>query len=209
RPTNTTPGWSPLVIRDFSAVYKTGATGNLTLLYPTQEMMEIIAPGGRPFVVNYTLTVYWYLNSSIVYKDAFNLTKRGYSVDKVGIADVTFVLAISADTARPVRDLFARIWWLNVTDPDARAVFPGRVAADIPRRTITYTAVPETRGAAKWTTGSLTLPWLPTSERFTKSDWDLVFEAGRWTYRSVTRTWDIPFPSDATGAMLPGWPYSP
>jgi hypothetical protein len=35
-------------------------------------------------------------------------------------------------------------------------------------KTWTYTAVPETRGAAKWTDGKITLPWLPTSERFTK-----------------------------------------
>jgi hypothetical protein len=58
-------------------------------------------------VKNYTLTVYWYLNSSIVYKDAFNLTKRGYNVEKVAIADVTFVLAISArqrqTSQRPLR----------------------------------------------------------------------------------------------------------
>jgi hypothetical protein len=59
--------------------YKTGRDGNLTLLFPTQEAMEnyLDAP-----VKNYTLTVYWYLNSSIVYKDAFNLTKRGYNVDQ-------------------------------------------------------------------------------------------------------------------------------
>jgi hypothetical protein len=92
--------------------YKTGRDGNLTLLFPTQEAMEnfLDAP-----VKNYTLTVYWYLNSSIVYKDAFNLTKRGYNVEKVAIADVTFVLAISANKDRPVKDLYARIWWFNVT----------------------------------------------------------------------------------------------
>jgi hypothetical protein len=92
--------------------YKTGRDGNLTLLFPTQEAMENFL--GAP-VKNYTLTVYWYLNSSIVYKDAFNLTKRGYNVEKVAIADVTFVLAISADKDRPVKDLYARIWWFNVT----------------------------------------------------------------------------------------------
>jgi len=155
------------------------------------------------------LTVFWYLNSSIVYKDAFNLTKRGYSVDKVAIADVTFVLAISANKDRPVKDLYARIWWLNVTD--GTTVFPGRITVDHARKTWTYTAVPETRGAAKWTTGQLTLPWLPTSERFTKSDWDLVFDSdlGRWVYDDVTRTWDIPYPSDRNGAPIAGWPYNP
>jgi hypothetical protein len=99
RPTNTTHPSSSTVVRHFGYKYKVGREGNLTLLYPTQEMMENILSGTstlprtpQPHVINYTLTVYWYLNSSIVYKDAFNLTKRGYNVDKVAIADVTFVL---------------------------------------------------------------------------------------------------------------------
>jgi hypothetical protein len=196
--------------------YKTGRDGNLTLLFPTQEMMENIlsTTTTRPYVVNYTLTVYWYLNSSIVYKDAFNLTKRGYNVEKVAIADVTFVLAISADKDRPVKDLYARIWWFNVSRTGTGAadtVFPGRITVDHARKTLTYTAVPETRGAAKWTEGKITLPWLPTSERFTKSDYDLVFDTAtnRWVYRDVTRSWDIPYPSNADGSMLAGWPYQP
>jgi hypothetical protein len=191
--------------------YKTGRDGNLTLLFPTQEAMEnfLDAP-----VKNYTLTVYWYLNSSIVYKDAFNLTKRGYNVEKVAIADVTFVLAISANKDRPVKDLYARIWWFNVSTTGTGAddtVFPGRITVDHTRKTWTYTAVPETRGAAKWTDGKITLPWLPTSERFTKSDYDLVFDSavGRWVYKEVTRSWDIPYPSNADGSMLAGWPYQP
>ncbi|MCS7136720.1 MAG: hypothetical protein NZ931_06560, partial [Aigarchaeota archaeon] len=101
----------PIGTRRFSAVYKTGAAGNLTLLYPTQEMYENRTRrelSATVHVRNYTLTVYWYLNSSIVYKDAFNLTKRGYSADKTAVADITFVLAISADRERPVKDLFAR-----------------------------------------------------------------------------------------------------
>lgn len=198
---------SGTVERSSSVLYKTGANGNLTLLYPTQEAMENILDSP---VVNYTLTVYWYLNSSIVYKDAFNLTKRGYTVDKVAIADVTFVLAISANKDRPVKDLYARIWWLNVTD-GTTTTFPGRITVDHAKKTWTYTAVPETRGAAKWTTGQLTLPWLPTSERFTKSDWDLVYDSdlGRWVYDDVTRTWDIPYPSYDDGRMIDGWPYSP
>jgi hypothetical protein len=201
--------------------YKVGREGNLTLLFPTQEMMENIlsTTGGGPFgpyVRNYTLTVYWYLNSSIVYKDAFNLTKRGYDVTKVAIADVTFVLAISADKDRPVKDLYARIWWFNVSrsgtdvkEPDT--VFPGRITVDHARKTLTYTAVPETRGAAKWTDGKITLPWLPTSERFTKSDYDLEFDTAtsRWVYKDVTRSWDIPYPSNADGSLLAGWPYQP
>jgi len=186
--------------------YKTGRDGNLTLLFPTQEAMEnyLDAP-----VKNYTLTVYWYLNSSIVYKDAFNLTKRGYNVEKVAIADVTFVLAISADKDRPVKDLYARIWWFNVTS--GATTFPGRITVDHARKTWTYTAVPETRGAAKWTDGKITLPWLPTSERFTKTDYDLVFDTAtsRWVYRDVTRSWDIPYPSYANGSRLHGWPYQP
>jgi hypothetical protein len=186
--------------------YKTGRDGNLTLLFPTQEAMEnfLDAP-----VKNYTLTVYWYLNSSIVYKDAFNLTKRGYNVEKVAIADVTFVLAISANKDRPVKDLYARIWWFNVTS--GATTFPGRITVDHARKTWTYTAVPETRGAAKWTDGKITLPWLPTSERFTKTDYDLVFDSavGRWVYKEVTRSWDIPYPSNADGSMLAGWPYQP
>jgi hypothetical protein len=186
--------------------YKTGRDGNLTLLYPTQEAMENFL--GAP-VKNYTLTVYWYLNSSIVYKDAFNLTKRGYNVEKVAIADVTFVLAISANKDRPVKDLYARIWWFNVTS--GATTFPGRITVDHARKTWTYTAVPETRGAAKWTDGKITLPWLPTSERFTKSDYDLVFDEdlGKWVYDEVTRSWDIPYPSNADGSMLAGWPYQP
>jgi hypothetical protein len=186
--------------------YKTGRDGNLTLLFPTQEAMENYL--GAP-VKNYTLTVYWYLNSSIVYKDAFNLTKRGYNVEKVAIADVTFVLAISANKDRPVKDLYARIWWFNVTS--GATTFPGRITVDHARKTWTYTAVPETRGAAKWTDGKITLPWLPTSERFTKSDYDLVFDSavGRWVYKDVTRSWDIPYPSNADGSMLAGWPYQP
>jgi hypothetical protein len=196
--------------------YKVGREGNLTLLFPTQEMMENIlsTTGGGPFgpyVRNYTLTVYWYLNSSIVYKDAFNLTKRGYNVEKVAIADVTFVLAISADKDRPVKDLYARIWWFNVTS--GATTFPGRITVDHARKTWTYTAVPETRGAAKWTDGKITLPWLPTSERFTKSDYDLEFDTAtnRWVYRDVTRSWDIPFPTNNadTGVRHPGWPYQP
>jgi hypothetical protein len=199
--------------------YKVGREGNLTLLFPTQEMMENIlsTTGGGPFgpyVRNYTLTVYWYLNSSIVYKDAFNLTKRGYNVEKVAIADVTFVLAISANKDRPVKDLYARIWWFNVSTTGTGAgdtVFPGRITVDHARKTWTYTAVPETRGAAKWTDGKITLPWLPTSERFTKSDYDLVFDTAtnRWVYKDVTRSWDIPYPSYADGKMLDGWPYQP
>jgi hypothetical protein len=201
--------------------YKVGREGNLTLLFPTQEMMENIlsTTGGGPFgpyVRNYTLTVYWYLNSSIVYKDAFNLTKRGYNVDKVAIADVTFVLAISADKERPVKDLYAVIFWFNVSrtgETVGDAVFPGRITVDDERRTWRYTAVPETRGAAKWTDGKITLPWLPTSERFTKSDYDLVFDADTngWVYKDVTRSWDIPFPTnnDRTGVRLTGWPYVP
>jgi hypothetical protein len=177
RATSTTP--PTLAVRHFGYKYKVGREGNLTLLYPTQEMMENILSfptTTRPHVVNYTLTVYWYLNSSIVYKDAFNLTKRGYNVEKVAIADVTFVLAISADKERPVKDLYAVIFWFNVSRTGLTvgdAVFPGRITVDDERKTWTYTAVPETRGAAKWTEGKLTLPWLPTSERFTKSDYDL------------------------------------
>ncbi|MEM4354357.1 MAG: hypothetical protein QW470_06370, partial [Candidatus Caldarchaeum sp.] len=209
--------------------YKTGRDGNLTLLFPTKLMLDNIlstlpdgtSPATSDLLHNFTLTVYWYLNSSIVYKDAFNLTKRGYSVDKVAIADVTFVLAISADKGRPVKDLYAMIWWYNVSSPqpipppgqyDGRVfVHPGRITVDHAKKTWTYTAVPETRGAAKWTTGQLTLPWLPTSERFTKSDWDLRFDSAtnRWVYRSVTRSWDIPYPSYDDGSMLAGWPYSP
>jgi hypothetical protein len=217
RPTNTTHPSSSTVVRHFGYKYKVGREGNLTLLYPTQEMMENILSGTstlprtpQPHVINYTLTVYWYLNSSIVYKDAFNLTKRGYNVDKVAIADVTFVLAISADKDRPVKDLYARIWWLNVAD--GSETFPGRITVDHARKTWTYTAVPETRGAAKWTEGKLTLPWLPTSERFTKSDYDLEFDTAtkRWIYRDVTRSWDIPFPTNSTtGVGHPGWPYQP
>jgi hypothetical protein len=196
--------------------YKTGRDGNLTLLFPTQEMMENIlsTTTTRQYVVNYTLTVYWYLNSSIVYKDAFTLTKRGYNVEKVAIADVTFVLAISADKDRPVKDLYAVIFWFNVSTTGATvgdAVFPGRITVDHARKTWTYTAVPETRGEAKWTDGKITLPWLPTSERFTKSDYDLVFDEDldRWVYDEVTRSWDIPYPSNADGSMLTGWPYQP
>jgi hypothetical protein len=204
-------------VRHFGYKYKVGREGNLTLLYPTQEMMENILSfptTTRPHVVNYTLTVYWYLNSSIVYKDAFNLTKRGYNVEKVAIADVTFVLAISADKERPVKDLYAVIFWFNVSTTGARvgdAVFPGRITVDDARKTWTYTAVPETRGAAKWTDGKLTLPWLPTSERFTISDYDLVFDTAtnRWIYSDVTRSWDIPYPSYADGRELHGWPYQP
>jgi hypothetical protein len=189
--------------------YKTGRDGNLTLLFPTQEAMAIYLGVHEDDVKNYTLTVYWYLNSSIVYKDAFNLTKRGYNVEKVAIADVTFVLAISADKDRPVKDLYARIWWLNVTS--GATTFPGRITVDHARKTWTYIAVPETRGAAKWTDGKITLPWLPTSERFTKSDYDLVFDTAtnRWIYKEVTRSWDIPYPSNADGSMLAGWPYQP
>jgi hypothetical protein len=105
--------------------YKTGRDGNLTLLYPTQEAMANYLGVNVNDVKNYTLTVYWYLNSSIVYKDAFNLTKRGYNVEKVAIADVTFVLAISANKDRPVKDLYARIWWFNVTS--GATTFPGRI----------------------------------------------------------------------------------
>jgi hypothetical protein len=193
--------------------YKTGRDGNLTLLFPTQEAMANYLGVNVNDVKNYTLTVYWYLNSSIVYKDAFNLTKRGYNVEKVAIADVTFVLAISADKDRPVKDLYARIWWFNVTD--GTTTFPGRITlVDDPVRklkTWTYTAVPETRGAAKWTDGKITLPWLPTSERFTKTDYDLVFDTAtnRWIYKEVTRSWDIPYPSNADGSILAGWPYQP
>jgi hypothetical protein len=77
--TSTPPEVSTTTVRVAGYKYKTGRDGNLTLLYPTQEAMEnfLDAP-----VKNYTLTVYWYLNSSIVYKDAFNLTKRGYNVDQ-------------------------------------------------------------------------------------------------------------------------------
>jgi hypothetical protein len=220
RPTNTTHPSSSTVVRHFGYKYKVGREGNLTLLYPTQEMMENILSGNstlprtpQPHVINYTLTVYWYLNSSIVYKDAFNLTKRGYNVEKVAIADVTFVLAISADKDRPVKDLYARIWWFNVTS--GATTFPGRITlVDDPvkkLKTWTYTAVPETRGAAKWTDGRITLPWLPTSERFTKTDYDLVFDTAtnRWVYKDVTRSWDIPYPSYADGKMLDGWPYQP
>jgi hypothetical protein len=204
--TSTPPEVSTATVRVAGYKYKTGRDGNLTLLYPTQEAMEnyLDAP-----VKNYTLTVYWYLNSSIVYKDAFNLTKRGYNVEKVAIADVTFVLAISADKDRPVKDLYARIWWFNVIN--GTTTFPGRITVDHARKTWTYTAVPETRGAAKWTDGKITLPWLPTSERFTKSDYDLVFDEDldRWVYKDVTRSWDIPYPSNADGSMLAGWPYQP
>jgi hypothetical protein len=204
--TSTPPEVSTATVRVAGYKYKTGRDGNLTLLYPTQEAMEnyLDAP-----VKNYTLTVYWYLNSSIVYKDAFNLTKRGYNVEKVAIADVTFVLAISANKDRPVKDLYARIWWFNVTD--GTTTFPGRITVDHARKTWTYTAVPETRGAAKWTDGKITLPWLPTSERFTKTDYDLVFDEDldRWVYDEVTRSWDIPYPSNADGSMLAGWPYQP
>jgi hypothetical protein len=214
RPTNTTNPSSSTVKRHFGYKYKVGNKGNLTLLYPTQKMMENILSGTpQPHVVNYTLTVYWYLNSSIVYKDAFNLTKRGYNVDKVAIADVTFVLAISADRERAVRDLYARIWWENVLN--GSTTFPGRITpVDDPVRklkTWTYTAVPETRGTAKWTTGKLTLEWLPTSERFSRTDYDLVLDKtrGRWDYITVTKTWDIPFPSDKDGVKLTGWPYEP
>jgi len=214
------PAPAEIPVRFAGYKYKTGRDGNLTLLFPTQEMMENIlsTTTTRPYVVNYTLTVYWYLNSSIVYKDAFNLTKRGYNVEKVAIADVTFVLAISADKDRPVKDLYAVIFWFNVSRTGLTvgdAVFPGRITlVDDPVRklkTWTYTAVPETRGEAKWTDGKLTLPWLPTSERFTKSDYDLVFDTAtnRWVYRDVTRSWDIPYPSNADGSMLTGWPYQP
>jgi hypothetical protein len=194
--------------------YKTGRDGNLTLLYPTQEAMANYLGVNVNDVKNYTLTVYWYLNSSIVYKDAFLLTKRGYNVEKVAIADVTFVLAISADKERPVKDLYAVIFWFNVSRTGATvgdAVFPGRITVDHARKTWTYTAVPETRGAAKWTDGKITLPWLPTSERFTKSDYDLVFDTptNRWIYKEVTRSWDIPYPSNAVGRRLDGWPYQP
>jgi hypothetical protein len=217
RRTNTTNPGDPIgVSRHTGLRYKVGRDGNLTLLFPTQEMLETLLSGSfRPHVINYTVTVYWYLNSSIVYKDAFNLTKRGYKVEKVAIADVTFVLAISADKDRPVKDLYARIWWLNVSTTGmgaADTVFPGRITVDHARKTWTYTAVPETRGAAKWTDGKITLPWLPTSERFTKSDYDLEFDTAtnRWVYRDVTRSWDIPFPTNSTtGVRHPGWPYQP
>jgi hypothetical protein len=207
--TSIPPTVSTTTVRFASYRYKTGRDGNLTLLYPTQEAMANYLGVNVNDVKNYTLTVYWYLNSSIVYKDAFNLTKRGYNVEKVAIADVTFILAISADKDRPVKDLYARIWWFNVTD--GKTVFPGRITVDHARKTWTYTAVPETRGAAKWTDGKITLPWLPTSERFTKTDYDLVFDTAtnRWIYKEVTRSWDIPYPSYANGSMLAGWPYQP
>jgi hypothetical protein len=212
-PPSPPPPISADAIRVAGYKYKTGRDGNLTLLYPTQEAMANYLGVDADDVKNYTLTVYWYLNSSIVYKDAFNLTKRGYDVTKVAIADVTFVLAISADKDRPVKDLYARIWWFNVTS--GATIFPGRITlVDDPVRklkTWTYTAVPETRGAAKWTDGKITLPWLPTSERFTKTDYDLVFDTptNRWIYKEVTRSWDIPYPSNADGSMLAGWPYQP
>ncbi|MDJ0270726.1 MAG: carboxypeptidase-like regulatory domain-containing protein [Aigarchaeota archaeon] len=198
--------------------WKTGIEGNLTLLLPIAGMMNEtldtkgVTAGG---LINYTLTVFWYLNSGIVYKDAFNLTKRGYSVGNVAVADTTFVLAISADKERAVKDLYAKIWWFNVSayikNKVTQAVHPGQLVVDHEGRTWKLTELDETKGGAAWADGKVTVNLVPTSKRFTVSDWTLEYDSTtrRYEYKEVTRTFDIPYPSDKNGAPLDGWPYVP
>jgi len=207
----TTVTTTPVANRFAGYKYKTGRDGNLTLLYPTELMLQNILDNN---LVNLTMTVYWYQNSTIVYKDTVPLTKKGYWVTNVGIADVTFVHAISADRNRPVKELYAAIWWFNVSDPRTdwhNYVFPGELTVDHTKRTWKYTEIPETRGQKAWSTGQLTLKYVPVAERYKRLDWRVVWdsEAGQWVYKQFDVSKDIPYPANPDGSIQAGWPYQP
>ncbi len=134
----------------------------------------------------FNITVYWYLNSSVVYEAYFNLTKMGWKVDKVAVADVVLHHTICSDLNRVVKGLYADVAWRNVTAP-ANFVHPGILTADDEKWTWTLTEIDETKGKAAWTTGTVELNLVPTAMKFKVYDWFLQREV-TW---NVSHLWRV------------------
>jgi hypothetical protein len=174
--------------------------------------------GGGPFgpyVRNYTLTVYWYLNSSIVYKDAFNLTKRGYNVEKSRHSRRNIrpsnISQQRQTSQRPLRknmvvqrlDNRNRSRRYGLPRPHNSGPRPQDMDIHSRTRNPRSSQMDRRQNNTTMATHIREIHQIRLRPSLRRP------QLNRWVYKDVTRSWDIPYPSYADGKMLDGWPYQP
>ena len=164
---------------------KTDAEGKAEIIAPTAGYLNYTLKANEMGMIKcFNITVYWYLNSSVVYTACFNLTKMGWKVDKVAVSDVVLRHTICSDWERVVKGLYADLAWVNVTAPDT-FVHPGRLVANDTAQTWILEPLNETMGKAPWVNGELELNLVPTAMHYKVYDYFLN-DYVEW---NVTHTW--------------------
>ncbi|MCL7398225.1 MAG: carboxypeptidase-like regulatory domain-containing protein, partial [Thaumarchaeota archaeon] len=166
---------------------KTDAEGKAEIIAPTAGFLNYTLKKASDGVIKYfNITVYWYLNSSVVYEAYFNLTKMGWKVDKVAVSDVVLRHTVCSDWNRPVKGLYADLAWVNVTAPDTY-VHPGRLVANDTAKTWILEPLNETMGKAPWVDGELELNLVPTAMHYKVYDY-FVNDYVEW---NVSHLWRV------------------
>jgi len=166
---------------------KTDAEGKAEIIAPTAGFLNYTLKKANVGVIKYfNITVYWYLNSSVVYEAYFNLTKMGWKVDKVAVSDVVLRHTVCSDWNRPVKGLYADLAWVNVTAPNTY-VHPGRLVANDTAKTWILEPLNETMGKAPWVDGELELNLVPTAMHYKVYDY-FVNDYVEW---NVSHLWRV------------------
>ncbi|MCL7399720.1 MAG: carboxypeptidase-like regulatory domain-containing protein, partial [Thaumarchaeota archaeon] len=166
---------------------KTDAEGKAEIIAPTAGFLNYtLKKNGGSVIKYFNITVYWYLNSSVVYEAYFNLTKMGWKVDKVAVSDVVLRHTVCSDWNRPVKGLYADLAWVNVTAPNTY-VHPGRLVANDTAKTWILEPLNETMGKAPWVDGELELNLVPTAMHYKVYDY-FVNDYVEW---NVSHLWRV------------------
>ncbi|MCS7136021.1 MAG: carboxypeptidase-like regulatory domain-containing protein [Aigarchaeota archaeon] len=172
---------------DCKWVGKVDAAGKAEIIAPTAGYLNYtLKKENMGLFKTFDITVYWYLNSSIVYKAYFNLTKMGWKVDKVAVSDVVLYHAVCADFNRVVKGLYADLAWINVTMPD-KYVHPGRLVVNDTAKTWRLVPVDEAMGKKAWSDGKLELNLVPTAMKFKVYDYFL----NKYVEWNVSHLWRV------------------
>ncbi|MEM4545544.1 MAG: hypothetical protein QW328_02080 [Nitrososphaerota archaeon] len=166
---------------------KVDAEGKAKVIAPTAGYLNYtLKKDGEGLFKTFNITVYWYLNSSVVYEAYFNLTKMGWKVDRVAVSDVVLYHTICTDFERVVKGLYADLAWINVTKPDAY-VHPGILVANDTAKTWTLVPVDEAMGKKPWADGKLELNLVPTAMKFKVFDYFL----NKYVEWNVSHLWRV------------------
>ncbi|MEM0204311.1 MAG: hypothetical protein QXM57_00810 [Nitrososphaerota archaeon] len=166
---------------------KVDAEGKAKVIAPTAGYLNYtLKKYNNALLKTFNITVYWYLNSSVVYEAYFNLTKMGWKVDKVAVSDVVLYHTICTDFDRVVKGLYADLTWINVTKPDAY-VHPGILVANDTAKTWTLVPVDEAMGKKPWADGKLELNLVPTAMKFKVFDYFL----NKYVEWNVSHLWRV------------------
>jgi len=166
---------------------KVDAEGKAKVIAPTAGYLNYtLKKDGEGLFKTFNITVYWYLNSSVVYEAYFNLTKMGWKVDRVAVSDVVLYHTICTDFDRVVKGLYADLAWINVTKPDAY-VHPGILVANDTAKTWTLVPVDEAMGKKPWADGKLELNLVPTAMKFKVFDYFL----NKYVEWNVSHLWRV------------------